>query len=59
MEQFEGEEAMLTRYSLHMALLEKVKEGSAHLEALEQLDLYRDNKWVCPVSCVCAQQQCG
>ena len=56
MEQFEGEAAMLTRYSLHMALLEKV--GSAHLQALEQLDLFRDNKWVCPVSCVCAQRQC-
>ena len=54
MEQFEGERAMLARYSLHMALLEKVKElGSAHLEALEELVLYRDNKWVCPISCVC------
>lgn len=47
MEKFEGEEAMLTRYSLHMALLEKATGmGSRGIQALEELELYRDNKWV-------------
>ena len=48
-EKFENEEAMLERYTIHMALLEKCKEemGGESRKALEELDLYSDNKWVC------------
>ena len=47
-EQFEGEEAMLTRYALHMALLEKDRElGGADPNGLQRLELYQENEWVC------------
>ena len=51
-EKFEGEEAMLERYVVHMALQEKLRElgGRGILEdAFEGLDLVKDNKWVCAV----------
>ena len=47
-DKFEGEEAMLTRYALHMAFLEKDKElGGADPGGLQRLQLYKDNEWVC------------
>jgi hypothetical protein len=45
-DKFEGEEAMLTRYALHMAFVEKDKElGGADVMGLQQLQLYQDNEW--------------
>ena len=47
-DKFEGEEAMLTRYALHTAFMEKVKElGGADVMGLQQLQLYKDSEWVC------------
>ena len=47
-EKFEGEEDMLARYNLHMAMLEKDKElGGANPSGLQDLQLFKDNKWVC------------
>ena len=47
-EKFEGEEAMLARYRLHMDLLEKDKElGGEDFPGFHRLQLYQDNKWVC------------
>lgn len=45
---FKDEEAMLTRYSLHMALREAM--GDRNLATMEELELYRDNKWVSATS---------
>ena len=46
-----GEEAMLARYTLHMALLEKDKElGGQNHNGLQDLQLYRDNTWVSGIS---------
>lgn len=50
MEKFKDEEAMLTRYSLHMALQEAMGPS---LPAMEELELYRDNKWVSTTSWPC------
>lgn len=47
MERFKDEEAMLTRYSLHMAFQEAM---GPNLAAIEELELYRDNKWVSTTS---------
>ncbi|CAI8006132.1 Zinc finger ZZ-type and EF-hand domain-containing protein 1 [Geodia barretti] len=45
-DKFEGEEAMLTRYALHTAFMEKVKElGGADVMGLQQLQLYKDSEW--------------
>jgi hypothetical protein len=53
-EKFEGEEAILTRYALHMSLIKEL--GDRDIHHLQQLELYQANKWeaelfVCAMAC--------